>query len=220
MARELCDYLSITSADARGQWLELLAREPASDGKRQVDFIPVETLMSLAASLRVTHRHYGGTTAAQAAEPVPSLARLFSRPNSSVLAKMANLDGSRRNGAKHEIEVAERLLTAPGALAGMYLILLAAAREVGIGPDRLPDFLELEDAHTNLVLLGQEEFVDVDLQEALKRRASEVAVGAVRLGGCHHGAPSYRVSSSGAAPLRRRGSEQSWPSVCLLWASC
>ena len=167
MARELRDYLSITSADARGQWLELLAREPASDGKRQVDFIPVETLMSLAASLRVTHRHYGGTTAAQAAEPVPSLARLFSRPNSSVLAKMANLDGSRRNGAKHEIEVAERLLTAPGALAGMYLILLAAAREVGIGPDRLPDFLELEGAETNLVLLGQEEFVDVDLQEAL-----------------------------------------------------
>jgi len=95
-----------------GEWLELLAREPASDGKRQVDFIPVETLMSLAASLRVTHRHYGGTTAAQAAEPVPSLARLFSRPNSSVLAKMANLDGSRRNGAKHEIEVAELLLTA------------------------------------------------------------------------------------------------------------
>ncbi|NMM22715.1 MAG: HNH endonuclease [Phycicoccus sp.] len=167
MPRELRDYLSISPAAARWQWLALLARSPAPKGKRQVDFIPVETLMALAATLRVNHRRYGGSTAAQAAEPVPALARLFSRPNSSVLAKMANLDGSRRNGAKHEIEVAERLLTAPGALAGMYLSLLAAAREVGIGPDRLPDFLELEDAHTNLVLLGQDELVDVDLQEAL-----------------------------------------------------
>jgi putative restriction endonuclease len=167
MARELRDYLSITSADARGQWLALLARKPAPEGKRQVDFLPVETLMSLAASLRVSHRQFGGNTAAKAGEPVPSLARLFSRPNSSVLAKMANLDGSRRNGAKHEIEVAERLLNAPGALEGMYLILLDAARGVGIGPDRLPDFLELEGAERNLVLLGQDELADVDLEEAL-----------------------------------------------------
>jgi putative restriction endonuclease len=167
MARELREYLSIAPADARGQWLALLARGPAPEGKRQVDFVPVETLMSLAASLRVNHRRYGGSTAAQAAEPVPSLARLFSRPNSSVLAKMANLDGSRRNGAKNEIEVAERLLNAPGALAGVYLKLLDAAREVGIGPDRLPDFLELEGVETNLVLLGQEELADVDLHEAL-----------------------------------------------------
>jgi len=167
MARELREYLSIAPADARAQWLALLARRPAPEGKRQVDFVPVETLMSLAASLRVNHRRYGGSTAAQAAEPVPSLARLFSRPNSSVLAKMANLDGSRRNGAKNEIEVAERLLNAPGALAGVYLSLLDAAREVGIGPDRLPDFLELEGAETNLVLLGQDELADVDLQEAL-----------------------------------------------------
>jgi len=167
MTRELRDYLSIAPAEARGQWLALLAREPAREGKRQVDFIPVETLMALAASLRVNHRRYGGSTAAGAAEPVPSLGQLFSRPNSSVLAKMANLDGSRRNGAKYEVEVAERLLSAPGALAGVYLNLLDAARDVGIGPDRLPDFLELEGLETNLVLLGQDELADVDLQEAL-----------------------------------------------------
>lgn len=167
MARELREYLAIAPAEARGQWLALLARGPAPEGKRQVDFVPVETLMCLAASLRVNHRRYGGSTAAQAAEPVPSLARLFSRPNSSVLAKMANLDGSRRNGAKNEIEVAERLLNAPGALAGVYLKLLDAAREAGIGPDRLPDFLELEGVEANLVLLGQEELADVDMREAL-----------------------------------------------------
>ena len=42
---------------------------------------------------------YGGSTAHQAPELVPSLARLFSRPPSSVLAKTANLDGSRSHGA-------------------------------------------------------------------------------------------------------------------------
>jgi hypothetical protein len=34
---------------------------------------------------------------------VPSLARLFSRPPSSMLAKMANLDGSRSHGARCDV---------------------------------------------------------------------------------------------------------------------
>jgi hypothetical protein len=56
--------------------LDLLAQGAAGEGKRQVDFITVESLMALASSLRVNHPRYGGSTAAQAAEPVPSLARL------------------------------------------------------------------------------------------------------------------------------------------------
>jgi acetylornithine deacetylase/succinyl-diaminopimelate desuccinylase-like protein len=51
----------------------------------------------------VNHRHFGGSTAHRAPEPVPSLARLFSRPPSSVLAKMANLDGSRAHGGKWDV---------------------------------------------------------------------------------------------------------------------
>ncbi len=42
-------------------------------------------------------------TAYRAPEPVPSLAQLFSRRPSSVLAKMANLDGSRSHGGKWDV---------------------------------------------------------------------------------------------------------------------
>lgn len=80
---------------------------------------------------------------------------------------MATLDGSRRNGAKYEVEVSERLMHEPGALGEVYLKLLQAARQVGIQNDRLPDFLNLENAITELVLEGQAELIGIDLPEAL-----------------------------------------------------
>ena len=91
--------MDLTVGQAREQFRELLRRRPVS-GRRQADFLPVETLLCLAASFLVNHRQFGGATAHRAPEPVPSLAALFSRPPSSVLAKMANLDGSRSHGAK------------------------------------------------------------------------------------------------------------------------
>ncbi|MGH3226001.1 MAG: hypothetical protein ACRDPY_46195 [Streptosporangiaceae bacterium] len=93
----LADYLDLTVGQAREQFRALAWRRPARG--RQVAFLSAETLLCLAASFLVNHRHFGGSTAHQAPEPVPSLARLFSRPPSSVLAKMANLDGSRSHGA-------------------------------------------------------------------------------------------------------------------------
>jgi putative restriction endonuclease len=90
-----------------------------------------------------------------------------------VLAKMANLDGSRRNGAKHEVEVAAHVLSHPHALATTYQLVLTTARDVGIAADRLPDFLDLEDDDTDLILLGQDELteseVEAEVQEACRR---------------------------------------------------
>jgi putative restriction endonuclease len=86
--------LDLTAGHAHDRFGALLARRPIPSG-RQVAFLPAETLLCLAASLLVNHRRFGGTTAHQAPEPVPSLARLFSRPPSRVLARLANLDGSR-----------------------------------------------------------------------------------------------------------------------------
>ena len=74
----LADYLELTAGQAREQFRMLLVRRPVPQG-RQVTFLPVETLLCLAASFVVNHRHFGGSTADQAPEPVPSLARLFSR---------------------------------------------------------------------------------------------------------------------------------------------
>jgi putative restriction endonuclease len=123
---------------------------------RQVAFVPVETLLCLAASFVVNHRHFGGGTVHQAPEPVPSLARLFSRPPSSVLAKMANLDGSRSHGARWDALVGATLRDDPARFSEIYRLLLHAARAEGVGPGRLPDILSLEQGG-KLTLLGQDE---------------------------------------------------------------
>ncbi|MFV2094019.1 HNH endonuclease [Micromonospora sp. LOL_014] len=81
---------------------------------------------------------------------------------------MANLDGSRRNGAKHEVEVAARLLAEPGQLGEVYRLLITSARSVGIGPEALPDFLRLADDEDDLLLLGQSELDEADIASAVR----------------------------------------------------
>src|SRR6185312_8463404 len=105
----------------------LRARRPVSGG-RQVTFLPVETLLCLAASFLVNHRHFGGSTAHRAPEPVPALARLFSRPPSSVLAKMANLDGSRSHGGKWDVLAGAMIRDEPAHFTHIYRTLMTAAR--------------------------------------------------------------------------------------------
>lgn len=162
----LADYLDLTAGQAREQFRALASRRPARGG-RQVAFLPAETLLCLAASFLVSHRHFGGSTAHQAPEPVPSLARLFSRPPSSVLAKMANLDGSRSHGARWDALAGAMLRDDPARFSRVYRVLLQAARAEGIGPGRLPDFLGLEHGG-ELALLGQEE-LDISVLEAALR---------------------------------------------------
>jgi putative restriction endonuclease len=153
----------LTVREAREQFGALLARRPVPNG-RQVPFLPTETLLCLAASFVVNHRHYGGRTARQAPQPVPSLARLFSRPPSSVLAKMANLDGSRSHGARWDALAGAMLRDDPARFSATYRVLLHTARTEGITPGQLPDFLNLEHGG-ELALLGQEE-LDISVLEA------------------------------------------------------
>jgi putative restriction endonuclease len=171
---ELADYLHLTASQARDQFQSLLARQPVTSG-RQVTFLPVETLLCLAASFVVNHRHFGGSTAHTAPEPVPSLARLFSRRPSSVLAKMANLEGSRSHGGKWDVLAGAILRDDPATFSGVYRMMLHAARAEGIGPDRLPDFLALE-AGGELTLLGQDELktsvMEASLREQIIRDAA------------------------------------------------
>lgn len=172
---DLADYLSLEAGQAREQFRALLTRRPVS-GRRQVAFLPAETLLCLGASFLVNHRRFGGSTAHQAPEPVPALARLFSRPPSSVLAKMANLDGSRSHGARWDVLAGARLRDDPAHFSHIYRVLLAAARAEGIGPDRLPDFLGLEHGG-ELALLGQDELdisvLEAELERQLARRPAD-----------------------------------------------
>src|SRR5215469_7633304 len=171
----LADYLELTPGRAREQFRSLLERRPVDAG-RQVTFLPAETLLCLAASFVVNHRHFGGGTAHRAPEPVPSLARLFSRPPSSVLAKMANLDGSRSHGGRWDVLAGAMLRDEPARFSRIYRVLLHAARAEEIGPDRLPDFLGLEHGG-ELALLGQEELdlslLEADLRAQLARQVGQ-----------------------------------------------
>jgi putative restriction endonuclease len=170
----LSDFLDVTVDEARSQWRSMLGRRPAG---RQVTFTPVETLLCLAASYVVQHRRYGSGSATRAPEPVQSLARLFTRPPSSVLAKMANLDGSRSHGAKWDLLVGITLREQPEQLSQVYRTLLASARAEGIGRDRLDDFLGIEQGG-DITLLGQEKLPASAVEEVLKTQLERLLSGA------------------------------------------
>lgn len=172
----LGDYLDLDVTGARRQWREILDRPSRPDlpGFRGPIFLPVETLMCLAASLVVSHREFSGSNRApRAPSPVPELARLFQRPPTSVLAKMENLDGTRIKGAKHELETAATLMADPSRLLTTYSVMIAAARDGGIGPDRLPDFLG-GDLHLGQ-LLGQDELSEREIETAVAPRVARFA---------------------------------------------
>ena len=192
----LADYLDLTPEAGRAQFRGLARRSMPAAGERQVAFTPTETLLCLAASFVVNHRRFGSSSAPRAPEPVPSLARLFARPPSSILAKMANLDGSRSHGARWDVLAGATLREHPDEFSRIYRVLFAAARAEGIGPARLSDFLDLEAGGT-LVLLGQEELevsvIEADLQRRLEqwkrqpgdlseRETERVMVAATRVG--------------------------------------
>ena len=175
MAYTESDYLDLTLDGARRQWESVRQRRPVPAGSRQVRFEPVETLLCLAGMYLVDHSRFGSSTAHRAPQPVPLLSRLFHRPPSSILAKMANLDGSRSHGAKYDLLAGVTLRADPARLAETYRVIFAAARAAGIGPAELPDFLHLE-AGGDLHMLGQEELARSSVEEALEdelRRWSE-----------------------------------------------
>src|SRR5215213_4655510 len=192
---DLADYVELTPSAARAQFAELVDRRPAPVGQRQVPFLPVETLLCLTASFVVDHTRFGSGTATKAPEPVQALAALFRRPPSSVLAKMANLDGSRSHGARWDQVAGAMLRRDPQRLADIYRTMLTAARAIGVTRERLADYLNLEEGG-ELVLLGQDELdlsaLAKDIEARLSARATETAgelreterilIGAARVG--------------------------------------
>lgn len=166
----------VNVASSRLDWLEIKSRVMPPPGVRQRPFSPTEVVLCLAAMLLVSHNRFGGSTSHLAPTPIPELARLFRRPPSSILAKMANLDGSRTNGGKAEMAAAAALLVGDAAaLLDSYRAIMRAARSEGIGPAELPDFLVAEDGA--LVLLGQEELTDHEIEVALQDRVEAVSMG-------------------------------------------
>jgi putative restriction endonuclease len=87
---------------------------------------------------------------------------------------MANLDGSRSHGGKHDILAGAILRDEPAHFTHIYRTLLTAARSEGISPDRLPDFLNLEQGG-EFDLLGQDELSPSTLENAFKDQIAKAA---------------------------------------------
>lgn len=172
----LADYLDLSSAEVTEQWRSIMARppRPAIDNFRQDRFTPVETILCLSAMLVVDNHRYGGSTNHLAPTPVPEMASLFQRTPGSILAKQANLDGSRPNGARHEVETASILLSDPPRLMANYAVIVDGARRSGIGDDRLPDFLGFE-RRSDFGLAGQEELIESEIERAVESRLASLA---------------------------------------------
>lgn len=163
----ISEFLDPTPAALAEQWTSVLARQIPPPKTNQVNFVPSEVVLSLCASLLVDHSRFGSGSAHRAGMPVQHLARLFKRPPTSFIAKMANLDGSRSNGGRHEVEVAARMLSDSELLQDVYLRILRSARLHGIDEVTLPDFLGLEHGEI-LWLAGQEELVESEIEESLE----------------------------------------------------
>jgi hypothetical protein len=87
---------------------------------------------------------------------------------------MANLDGSRSHGARWDVLAGAMFRDDPALFTGAYRVILHAARAEGIGPGRLPDFLELEHSG-ELTLLGQDELDSSALEASLRERITRHA---------------------------------------------
>ena len=151
--RTLGDYLDLTVEQARSQWSQILRRQPRP---RQEPFTPVEAILCYGLFFVMDPHRYGGGSMHRAPEILHDLAGLFVRPPGSVNNKMMNLDGSRKNAGAHEWRFFIEMAADPDQFPHLYNRVLVAARDMGVRPDRLPDFLALEGVK-NFDLLGQEE---------------------------------------------------------------
>jgi putative restriction endonuclease len=180
MAYTVDDVVHLTAASARAGWVSILDRPPAPVGQRQVDFTPIEVVLCLAAMFVVDHGYWNTSTRREdAPSPIPELAALFERKNSSILSKMANLDGSRPKGAKADVVVSEHLLTGNAeGLMHAYDVILRSARRLGIDSDRLPDFLEVTGATGDRAGLGAPDATEVEVavQEDARVLAAKLRV--------------------------------------------
>ena len=165
--RSLSDYLDLTVEQARSQWGQILARQPK---KRQDLFTPVEAILCYGLFFVVDPHRFGGSSIDRVPKIVRDLADLFVRPPGSITNKMMNLDGSRAHGGKYEWQFFVEMALDGTRFAVLYERVLLAARDMGIGPDKLPDYVPAEG---DFDLVGQEELSHRTLEAVVTAQAAD-----------------------------------------------
>lgn len=162
------DYLEITVDQAITQWSDVLNRSVLLAGQQQGSYLPIETLLANAATILIKANGYGGANSHKAGEPIPSLARVFKRTPGSILLKMANIDGTRKNGARNDQWVGREIDPGSQMFTIIYQVIFEAARFVGIPQTVLPDFLGIETGEA-FQFLGQEVLTSSAVEQVLER---------------------------------------------------
>lgn len=154
------DVVDLSRQDIAHQLLKIKKRQAPASGKRQEDFNSVELLICYGLFYILDPHRYGGRNIHLAPGDLHVLARFLKRSASSVTSKMLNMDGSRAHSGKDEVQIFAHLAASPDDYIALYKDVIRVARELSIGEDLLPDFLNLfdeEKASDETLLLGQEE---------------------------------------------------------------
>lgn len=146
----------LTVSEAADQWRRIRKRSWPSSGKRQVNFEPVEVIVSLALLTIVDPSTQGGSDWSRYHPELRRLSELCRRSPGSFAEKERNLLGTRPNAGRGERALLLQASGSPTALLELWDPVIQGARLAGIGADALPDYL---DSVTDGVLLGQDELV-------------------------------------------------------------
>ncbi len=166
----LAELLDLTEEQARAEWGRVLRREWRP---RQEPYRPVELVLCCALFRAVDPHRFGGQNIHLVPDEVTRLASLFKRSPKSINIKMLNLDGSRANGAACDVPFYDRMGADPVHFAALYERVVLAGRQMGIGPDRLPDFLDSQTTDA-AALLGQDGLPYRPLSEAVEVLAAKL----------------------------------------------
>ena len=167
---DLTRFLELTPDEARQQWRRIVQRDTRA---RQEAFLPVEVLLTYTLFFVLDPHRYGGANIGKVPIEAKSLAATLRRTPGSITSKMLNLDGSRRNCARAEPELFLRLSTEPDRAAALCWTALQAAREVGLGPEDVPDVLGLLGGE-EVELLGQDELGGNEIGQVLDERRGDL----------------------------------------------
>ena len=151
-------HLELSHREILNQLTEIAARQLPEPGHRQVAFNTVETLLCYGLFYILDPHRYGGANIDKVPSTVSMLAAFFRRSPGSITNKMLNLDGSRQHSARNEPLLFARLASEPAKYQTLYRDILIAARNLSIGEETLPDFLDYLHSSAGMEdLFGQED---------------------------------------------------------------
>lgn len=163
-SHNLSTFLDLTVEQARAQWRQVMSR---ADRQRQEPFLPVETILCFGLFRVMNPHRFGGSNIHLVPEVATTLAVTFRRTTGSITNKMLNLEGSRKNAQPIEPLLFVQLSDNSDLFGSLYRMVVSAARDVGLGPDQVPDYLGMLDGADD-DLLGQDELGATDVAAIMR----------------------------------------------------